>query len=722
MATIPPVITPPPATPQRGNRSTFSNLFDAFILWLVAFVTEIGLLAANVYSNATAAFNSASAAGNSESAASASEAVAVASAAAAVASVAGSPNATGTSVTLTAVGTGAKTIAIQAGKNIPVGAFMQMARTSAAATTWMNGPVTAYNDVTGSLTIESTMSKGTGSHSDWTVSISAPTNPFGLGGASAPDSVVLTSLSSAAQSLTASKYGQSVQLPDATTCVKAALLFTIAERSDYPRKVINSAGVLLGFIAGGITVEVGLADNGTAAGVWNIAGMVPIAVTAELGSFSLTSVGAKLTRISLDANRTMLICGANSNGNIYGVVYDASTLTWGAPTLLRATGSFYQAILSAANQVLLISCDTTTGLQGVTCTIAGTGITPNAAASVVLAGNITQFADIAVVGAAFVFAYSRATAVQAIRAVTIAGTTVTIGAEQALSGTSNSSVMRLFAVSAAVVLTFSVTNSTNIFAKPFSIAGNVLTPGTEVSFATDMADFRAMVMGARWAVVYSASTTLRCAVVSVAGTVATATTVASSPGIGTSSNIQTFTESLVVGGKVLVGSTGNSSTLSFAMFSDAAGTATTGTSYSTALSSNPGMGPSTVVVSGTSITFAIPTSSYFYRLTVDASGASPVLSGYSRGRAPSGATTGGVSSMKGDRSPRLLMSTGRSYGVAAESIMVASPVAAAAISSDRLNWMAQSSDEMVSGAANESWCAGTIGTTGLTFQRMECAA
>jgi hypothetical protein len=41
-------LTPPPAAPQRGDRTTFASRVDAFITWLINFVTELVALVANL--------------------------------------------------------------------------------------------------------------------------------------------------------------------------------------------------------------------------------------------------------------------------------------------------------------------------------------------------------------------------------------------------------------------------------------------------------------------------------------------------------------------------------------------------------------------------------------------------------------------------------------------------------------------------------------------------
>ena len=69
MPTIPPTITPAPAAPQRGDRTTFSARVDAFLTWLIAAVTQFGAVATNAYNNAVEASNAATNAGASASSA-----------------------------------------------------------------------------------------------------------------------------------------------------------------------------------------------------------------------------------------------------------------------------------------------------------------------------------------------------------------------------------------------------------------------------------------------------------------------------------------------------------------------------------------------------------------------------------------------------------------------------------------------------------------------------
>lgn len=108
---------------------------------------------------------------------------ALASANAAAASAATALNAPGTSATSTSsltVGTGSKSLTVQTAKNFVVGQPVMIARTSAPSTTWMAGNITAYNSGTGALTVDVVWTYGSGTHTDWTISLAAPANPMAL--------------------------------------------------------------------------------------------------------------------------------------------------------------------------------------------------------------------------------------------------------------------------------------------------------------------------------------------------------------------------------------------------------------------------------------------------------------------------------------------------------------------------------------------------------------
>lgn len=110
-------------------------------------------------------------------AAAASAAAAQAFAASAIAA----PGTSATSTTSLTINSGTQSLTVQTGKNFVVGMPVVIARTSAPATTRMWGTVTSYVTGTGALTVNvpSGQTAGTGTHTDWTISISGEAGSVG---------------------------------------------------------------------------------------------------------------------------------------------------------------------------------------------------------------------------------------------------------------------------------------------------------------------------------------------------------------------------------------------------------------------------------------------------------------------------------------------------------------------------------------------------------------
>lgn len=142
MPTQPPNIDPAPPAPQRNNRSTFSDLVDAFVLWLVTAVTQFAAVATNVYNNAVEAFNNAAAANASRLLAEA-----------AAQSTLVTPSASGTSTTSLQLGYGIKSFTVaQTNRTFSIGQIVVLA-SSTDPRDWMSGIVTAFTQGTGAMTI-----------------------------------------------------------------------------------------------------------------------------------------------------------------------------------------------------------------------------------------------------------------------------------------------------------------------------------------------------------------------------------------------------------------------------------------------------------------------------------------------------------------------------------------------------------------------------------------
>lgn len=122
-----------PTPPSRTSPGDFSTKADAFIAALPTFVTETNAVAVALNLAAT----------NS------------------------------TSTTSLTVGTGAKSLTVDAGKSYQPGMSVKIART-ASSSNWMHGDVTSYDAGTGALVVNATNTLGSGTFTDWTVTLSAP--------------------------------------------------------------------------------------------------------------------------------------------------------------------------------------------------------------------------------------------------------------------------------------------------------------------------------------------------------------------------------------------------------------------------------------------------------------------------------------------------------------------------------------------------------------------
>jgi len=121
-------ITALPTPPSRSVPSTFSTLADAFIAALPTFVTEVNAVATALNFTST----------------------------------------TSTSSTSLTIGTGAQSLTVEASKGYVKGMTVKIAYD---ATNWMQGEVTSYNDETGALVVNVTITNGSGTQTDWAISL-----------------------------------------------------------------------------------------------------------------------------------------------------------------------------------------------------------------------------------------------------------------------------------------------------------------------------------------------------------------------------------------------------------------------------------------------------------------------------------------------------------------------------------------------------------------------
>jgi hypothetical protein len=183
-AVSPVAISALPTPPTTSDPTSFDARADATLVAQQTMVPQINSAAAATYTNALAAFESAT--------------IAVTTIASVIASAA--TIATSTTSNTVALATGS--YVIQTGKAFAVGQFIVIAST-ASPTNYMVAQITAYNSSNGALSIFASNIGGSGTFSDWTISLTA---------ASVANSVILKTsattniLTSAAQLVIATAY------------------------------------------------------------------------------------------------------------------------------------------------------------------------------------------------------------------------------------------------------------------------------------------------------------------------------------------------------------------------------------------------------------------------------------------------------------------------------------------------------------------------------------
>lgn len=415
---------------------------------------------------------------------------------------------------------------------------------------------------------------------------SAPTSA-GSGGTTATGNVTLTNTSPGAQSVTPAGFGGFVKLPDATTMTKAAINFNIRNAGDFPLKIIDNASNILGFIYPKMSASVGCADNSTAAGVWVVEGTEPIGYVMSYLNTSIRYV-APCACFALDDSRQFLLWQEFSTTSLYAVVYDSNTGAFGSATLVASsaggTGTLAAAIKMTANSVLVAY--TSAGAIGRVLSISGTTITVNAASSAATSTANVNYPSLTLIGSTYIFDKTPGANLNSyLHAITVSGTTVTVGTEVTASGgiaTINTSpgVPTVYQVTSSSFLRLSVYGSVAVYAQAFSISGTTITAGSLLTIATTSGYntyAKTFAVGSQWAIVYADSSNQpSCSIISVSGTTCSASTV--NAVTGSITNAQSM-DAVVSGNKIIFGCVTGSApyNIEFNIVTNSSGTASKGT-------------------------------------------------------------------------------------------------------------------------------------------------
>lgn len=319
---------------------------------------------------------------------------------------------------------------------------------------------------------------------------------------------------------------QKITLPDATTMNKGANVFAIQMEDGFPAMIVDNGGNILGWTRRNSDddVLIHLIDNTTSNGVWGLDGAEYWGLEASgevtFGSkIALTST-VNTSSIALDANKTLIL--ASGNQQLYGVVYDKSTNTFGTPALVRngATNDLFYSGLISSSAVLVVSATNVADMQGVVLSISGTTITVNTAGTLTLTGgghlSATQgYRNLVAFGTSWLYLGNSASA-GAVIPISVTGTTVAFGTPVATTGLQ---VAAIYAVTSSVALVFSQNTNSTIYAECFTVSGSTATKNSNVTITSNLNGYTIEQIGSRWAVAAVNSATVTGNIISVAGTV-----------------------------------------------------------------------------------------------------------------------------------------------------------------------------------------------------------
>jgi len=232
-------ITALPTPPSRSTPSDFSTKADAFIAALPVFVTEANAQAAALTLNDT----------------------------------------TDASTSSVAIGTGAKTFTVTAGKSFQPGMWLVIADDAAPSTNAMYGTVTSY--ATDQLVMDIKTFLGTGTKAAWTISQSSPGGLIAGGALGTPASGVLTNCTG---------------LPLATGLTPAATLISLEGLALVAGDLLyaTAADTLINLTKGTANLKLFMNAAGTAP-EW-AAGLKVISFSRDISSYgvqAVTGVGFK---------------------------------------------------------------------------------------------------------------------------------------------------------------------------------------------------------------------------------------------------------------------------------------------------------------------------------------------------------------------------------------------------------------------------------------------
>ena len=300
----------------------------------------------------------------------------------------------------------------------------------------------------------------------------------GGGSVSTPSAnVVLTAASPRAQSITFSAPYLSVTLPAATTMSPGGPVFSIYNNGAYTFALRRNDGTLLTAVPSGATAEVYLDGNSTAAGNWHAtgSGLLPAFETQSVLMTGAVST-ANTVLLGLIGTTAIYCDGAHALAG-----YDTVANVFGSTISLPSGGTVNATFLMplSATQGLIVYGQG--ALNAVVLTVASGAVLSLGTQVAITAGAIQQPNQVvALTATSFLAAYSTSVPSSSVVVVTVSGTTATFGTPVVFctnQAFANSTILGgLLALSATSAI--GVTTAAGPQVAAISISGTTVTVGT----------------------------------------------------------------------------------------------------------------------------------------------------------------------------------------------------------------------------------------------------
>jgi hypothetical protein len=384
----------------------------------------------------------------------------------------------GTSVGATTASTGAFTnLKLNGSTSGYVG--LQAAAT-AGSTTYVlpsadgtNGQVLATNG-TGTLSWATASGGGGGGFSGATVTSSAT-------------DITLTNSSTQTQTISMTASGKFVNLPDATTLsTKGGPVFIIQNKGQNQFGVKDASGkVVTPMLTYGQSVSLVLLSNSTSAGSWGtqVSGTAGLAGMGPVNASSISiAYGGYVTVCGLSSTQALIAYpAAAARIDVVLATISGSTVTYGTPVTLASSvaATTVYATTPLSSSLAVFATPNNGGVtQLIAVSVSGSTVTVGTAAS--LGFTVTAcsaFQESATAGA---LSYTDGSTTVA-RGFTVSGTTITIGTAQTLGSAAVVNTAKL--ATGSYVSTYYENSTPAAYARPWTSSSGTVTLGTQTTYA-----------------------------------------------------------------------------------------------------------------------------------------------------------------------------------------------------------------------------------------------